>query len=166
MLLTPGITLAQYNESPRPATRSKEVREKAKEGRATQEAQVKEKRRERMSGFAQRMTIRMEKAIERLERLTSRIQSRIDKIKAEGQDVSSIQNKLDSAKTKLATSKTDLQSAKAELESVITSDNPKEAFSRVRSKIQGIKRQIVEVHRALTSLIGDIKGLKVGQNKQ
>jgi hypothetical protein len=49
-----------------------------------------------------------------------------------------------------------------EVESFLDNDDPKTAFAEVREIIQQIKVNLIEVHRTLVHVIGDIKGLRVG----
>lgn len=146
--------------------------DKREEKRATREAKREERREERKAKrdenirrFFDRMATRVEAAIARIEKLIERIQSRLAKIESEGRDASKIKAKVEEAKTKLGTAKTEFESAKGELDNVVEGDNPKDAFAQTRDKIQSVKKHLTEIHRTLVSIIGDIKGLRVGQNR-
>lgn len=126
-------------------------------------ARLTEKRQQLIRQFFQRMVKRLEAAINRLEKLILRIESRLAKLESQGEDVSKIKTEIADAKTKLDETKTDLGLAKSKLETVLESDSPKEAFKEVKNLIKGVKTQLIEVHRILVHVIGDIKGLHVGQ---
>lgn len=140
-----------------------EVQQRVQERRATLQAQLTERRRELIRAFFNRMVRRIEAAIARLETLIERIESRIAKLEAAGEDMTDVKEQVEDAKDKLAAAEDDLQDAKDGLEDVLTSDDPKEAFAEVRDLIRGVVRQLIEVHRILVQVIGDIKGLRVGQ---
>lgn len=147
----PEITRPVITRTPLP-TRMAEIK-----------AKLTEKRQQLIRQFFTRMVKRLEAAIARLEKLISRIESRLAKLESQGEDVSKIKTEVADAKTKLAKAKTDLEEAKTKLEDVLTNEDPKAAFAEVRSLIKGVKSQLIEVHRILVHIIGDIKGLHVGQ---
>ncbi|MEK7182771.1 MAG: hypothetical protein AAB694_01280, partial [Patescibacteria group bacterium] len=158
---TPPGLLHALTRTPNP--RSQEVRQQIEERRATIAAQLEERRKELIRKFFNRMVERIEAAIERLERLIGRIERRIAKLEAAGEDMTDVKSQVNDAKTKLGNAKDDLQDAKDGLEDVLSSNDPKAAFKQIGQTIRGIVRQLVEVHRILVHLIGDIKGLRVGQ---
>lgn len=126
-------------------------------------AKLTERRQQLIRQFFTRMVKRLEAAITRLEKLISRIESRLSKLESQGEDVSKIKTEVADAKTKLDKAKTDLEEAKTKLETVLESEDPKAAFAEVKNLIKGVKTQLIEVHRILVHVIGDIKGLRVGQ---
>ena len=140
----------------------KKVRE---ENRVTVRARLSEMRQERIRTFFGRLTIRFEAAIARLERLISRIESRLETIKVNNEEVEAetIEGELAEAKEKLAEAETALEEAETSLEEILNAEDPKAAFEYVRELIMGIKEQLKEVHQILVEVIGDIKGLRVGQ---
>lgn len=126
-------------------------------------AKLTEKRQQLIRQFFSRMVKRLEAAISRLEKLISRIESRLAKLESQGENVSKIKTEVADAKTKLNKAKADLELAKSKLETVLTSDDPKSAFAEVRNLIKEVKSQLIETHRILVHVIGEIKGLRVGQ---
>lgn len=121
-------------------------------------------RRERIANFSNRMVIKLEALIERLEKLIERIETRIKKIEESNSDIN-----LTDAKEDLALAKKDLEDTKAEftalkgkLDEIINEDNPKEAFKQVRVQFRLVMENLRGVHANLVKLIGDIKGLRVG----
>lgn len=128
-------------------------------------ARLTERRQRLIQAFFDRMVKRLEAAIARLEKLISRIQSRLDKIEAEGIDVSAIQEDINRATSKLNEAKADLATAQASIEEMLSAEDPKAAFANVRTAIRAVKNDLIEVHRILVHLIGDIRGLRVGQEE-
>lgn len=126
-------------------------------------AKLTERRQQLIRQFFTRMAKRLEAAIARLEKLIFRIESRLTKLENQDEDVSKIKTEVADAKTKLDKAKTDLADAKTKLEDVLTNEDPKAAFAEVKNLIKGVKTQLIEVHRILVHVIGDIKGLRVGQ---
>lgn len=137
------------------------------EHRATITAQLTERRQERVRFSFNRLTKRFQAATSRLRRLTARIDSRLAKIEAEGEEVDTTDVKvtLATTKEKLSEAETALAEAQAGFGDTLNSENPEEAFADVKDLIKGIKQQLVEAHRLLVHLIGDIKGLRVGQEE-
>lgn len=154
--------LEQFREQLR--LRQEEIREQIQERRVTIRARISEVRRERIRRFFARLIKRFEAAITRLEKLISRIESRLDKIESENEDVdtASIRDELVKAKEKLNSAQEAIADAEASLEEILSSEDPKEAFKAVRDLIRGIKNELMDVHRILVHVIGDIRGLRVG----
>lgn len=137
------------------------------EHQATIAAKLTQRHQERILLFFNRLAKRMQAAITRLHRLIARIESRLAKIEAgeEGIETKDIKATLAEAKEKLAQAETALAEAQASFEDVLISEDPKEAFADTQELIKGIKNQLVEVHRLLVHVIGNIKGLRVGQSQ-
>lgn len=175
VLITSLLTLQLVFSSPfigqatdTPRLRGQELREQAQlrneEKRATIAARFTEIRRQRITNFFNRLIKRLESAIARLEKLIERIESRIAKIEEEEEDLATgpITEQVNEAKAMLADAKADLEATKDNFEALLDSDEPKEVFNEVRGNIIDIKDALVEVHRILVNVIGDIKGLRVG----
>jgi methyl-accepting chemotaxis protein len=141
-----------------------EIRQRVQERRATIEGRLAERKIEIIKTFFARLVKRLEAAIARLEKLISRIEARLDKIEASRENINTanIRKEVEKAKTKLADARATLEEAKDKIQSMIESETPKEVFTEIRTLIQNVKRQLIEVHRILVKVIGDIKGLRVG----
>ena len=50
-------------------------------------------------------------------------------------------------------------------EDLTTSETPKTVFEELRGKLDSIKNDVKKVHGLLVHVIGDLKGLRVGDNK-
>jgi len=166
---TPSSTHPRYEEleeiRERVRERKETIRMEIQERRATRAARLAERKRERIRLFFDRLTRRMQAAINRLERLIARIKSRLSRIEAADEDIdtASIRETLDGAEDKLASASAALTQAQTSLEDILDANDPREAFTDVRDLIKEIKEQLKEVHQALVHVIGDIKGLRVGQ---
>ena len=160
----PFISQATSSPVPRRQLIKEQVQVRNEERRATIAARLTEVRRERIQNFFNRLVRRLEAAIVRLERLITRIESRIAKIEENNEDVDTgpITDQVNDAKSKLEEAKTELQEAKDNFADLLASDEPKVVFEGVHDNIVNIKKALVEVHRILVHLIGDIKGLRVG----
>ncbi len=133
---------------------------------ASREARVCEVRKDRIKAFFEQMVKRLEALIKRLEKLIDRIDSRIAKIESSGGTVSpATKAQVALAKTELADAKTKLNLLKGNIDTLLTCDNPKAAFKTVKGRLGEIKKELKDVHRILVHIIGDIKGLRVGENK-
>lgn len=187
LLATPSYTLAIYPNPWRSITPSatkegvlerleirKELREQKreeikdliKERKATISSRLAELRRVRIRFYFGRLVRRLEAAINRLERLIERIESRLEKFEQEDEDLdtTSIHENLNEAKHLLDESRANIEASSDNLESVLDSENPHASFSIIRDIIKDIKENLIEVHRILVHVIGDIKGLRTGQS--
>ena len=135
------------------------------EKKATREAKLSEVRRNRIRTHWEKLNRRLLAVMDRLEKLIERIESRLAKLETTNPnaDTNKIKADLEEAKQKLSDLKEKLDLSNASFEEVITSDDLKGAFEEVRETIQEIKLGLIEVHRILVHVIGDIKGLRVGQ---
>ena len=124
-----------------------------------------EERREKMRKLFGVMIKRYESAVSRLKTLIERIESRVAKIKAENpsKDVADIEVQIANAKSKLDLIPAKITTLKTDFEAVLTSTTPKEAFKKLLTDARSIKKDLVEVHKILVKVIGDIKGLRVGE---
>ncbi len=111
--------------------------------------------------YYEKMSDRMWAVISRLETLSERIEARIEIVDSEtDEDLSDIVLQVNNAKALLNDTKILLTSSDDMFETVIASDDPKESFEILRDNINDIKMNLVEVHRFLVKVIGDIYGLK------
>jgi TolA-binding protein len=142
------------------------INQKLNDKRTTAATRLKERKRDQIRYYFNRLTKRLEAAVTRLETLIFRIDSRLAKIETEdpGLDISSAESALTDAKLKLASASADIAVAKTSLDTILESDDLQEAFSDVRDLVKEIKQLLIEVHRGLVHIIGDIKGLRTGQD--
>lgn len=145
--------------------RRMELKDRIAEVKASRSAQLSELRKNRIRSYWQKLMQRLSVHIERQEKLISRLEDRIAQIQEESEDIdtSEVVTTLADAKAVLATAKVDLQATNDTLEDILTSSSPREAFMEVRENIRDIRDKIKEVHVMLVQVIGDLKGLRVGQ---
>ena len=133
-----------------------EIRVKIEEKKTERLEKLSAIRRERIMSYSNKMIVRLEATVERFEKLITRIEKR---------DVSEIKTSLNEAKQKLTLVKSNVATLKDSLSSMTTVEDPKAEFEKVRETLKGIKNDFKEVHSKLVKLVGDIKGLRVGENK-
>ena len=157
LIVSPALALT--------ATTPANPKEKIQERVATIEARLGARKKEIIRNYFTIMTRRSEAAIDRLNRLITRIESRIAKVEANNEDINTepIKKDVQKAKDKLLLATNKLNEAKIKIDDVLQSNTPKETFAEVKNMIQEIKKDLVEVHRLLVKVIGDIKGLRVGE---
>jgi len=165
------LTPPAFAQTTRPSPKNQGVRA---EVRATIEARREENqnritavRRERIRSFFGKMVVRIEATIERLEKLIERLEIRIASIKKNGEelDTTKAEDAIKEAKITIEKAKTELTTLKAQLEELLSSDEPKLVFGEIRDSIKTIKDYLKETHVLLFQTIGEIKGLRVGDNK-
>ena len=145
-------------------TRREEIKQRILDKRATVSARLQEQQKVRIRNLFNLMVRRLNAAIERLDGLIVRIESRLTKIESENPDydTTSIHSELDSVKSQLNEAKANLDAAHASLPDVLSSQDPKQSFTILRETITDVKNQLIEIHRILAKLIGDIRGLRIG----
>jgi len=133
---------------------------------ATIEARLNLRKKEIIKNYFRIMTKRLEAAINRLNKLITRIESRITKIEANDKTINTkvIKKDLTEAKGQLATASAKLNEMTTKMETVVESNTPKEDFTKVKSTADEISQILVKVHQTLVKVIGDIKGLRVGNS--
>jgi chromosome segregation ATPase len=162
--ITPPASISPFLKKPNFFQRIRLENQSLSTKNAEIRARINEKKREILRRFFNQMIERFQAAINRLEKLISRIESRLAKIKSQGKNVSQIENRLSEAKTKLNDAKANLELLKNKIENLPTSnDELKNFFIETKNLVKSIKIQLIEVHQILVHLIGDIKGLRVGQ---
>jgi len=151
--------------TPKGQQMKQEVKERVTEQKEERREALTQARQEKIKAFFNRMVARFEAAVARLQKLIDRIQTRINKIKEENSsaDVADEQNQLDTAKDKLKDAGNKMLVLKDGLENLLASDNPKTAFKTIGENVRDLKQDLIEIHKILVQIIGDIKGLRVGQ---
>jgi len=141
-----------------------QTKERIQEQVATIEARLNVRKKEIIRNHFLKMTKRLEAAVNRLNRLITRIESRIAKIELNNKniDTKAIKKDVQKAKDKLLLTTNKLNEAKIKIDGLLESNTPKEAFTEVRDIIKEIKQYLTDIHGILVKVIGDIKGLRVG----
>lgn len=174
-LLTTNISLAKDDTSVSPFRVRKEAVEQKKtefkENIVEKREEVKEnlvlRRRENLAKFLSKMIARLKAMASRLQVLITRIESRIEKIASENpdEDLTSIKADVEKAQVLLKETGDKISELETTGDELLESDTPKTVFEEIRKKLSEIKKGLVEVHRILVHVIGDIKGLRVGDDK-
>lgn len=148
------------------ATSASEGQEKRIEKIASVEARLTARKKEIIMNHFERVTKRLQAAINRLNKLITRIESRLVKIEVNDKTINTkvIKKDLDEAKGQLATVSAKLNEMTTKMETVVGSNTPKESFTEVKSIADKISQILVKVHQILVKVIGDIKGLRVGNS--
>lgn len=142
-------------------------KEEARARKNTALANAAEKRKANIAKYLKNMVARLRAYVIRIEKLIARIESRLTKIAAEDptKDLSKIKTDVEKAKSILTKTKdkiTDLEGMETE---ILASTTPKETFKKVKAKVAAIRKDLKDVHLLLVHVIGDIKGLRVGESK-
>ena len=181
VLFTPSFILAQNNStnsSSRKATtkqiieerklrlaqRKEELGQVIAERKATNSARLEAHRKLKIENLFNMVRRRLLATIERLELLIERIESRLAKIEAEEEAVETadIHTDLALAKDILLGSKSSLQEAERKLALALESEDPQGGYLEVKTLIKGVVGDLMEVKKILAHLIGNIRGLRVG----
>jgi DNA repair exonuclease SbcCD ATPase subunit len=141
-----------------------ELQQRIQEHKATSAAKLQVRNQVRAKEYFGRIETRFEATIQRLETLIERIEARLAIYKESDPDLdlTDIQMQIDEAKTLLTQTSADIQATSDSLDDVLDNDNPKDAFSVIRESISEAKTNLIKVHSILVHVIGDIKGLRVG----
>ncbi|PIZ46750.1 hypothetical protein COY29_06110 [Candidatus Woesebacteria bacterium CG_4_10_14_0_2_um_filter_39_14] len=163
-IFSPTIVLAQPNQATTTGVRET-VREEIREKTATVQAFLSERKQEIIRNHFSRVARRLTAAIERLNRLISRLESRLAKIEETNENLNTETIKADivSGKEKLDQAGIQLENVKTKMNEIIESETPREGFVEIKEMVGEIRESLVEVHQILVKVIGDIKGLRVGE---
>jgi len=108
---------------------------------------------------------RFQAAVNRLGKIVIRIESRIAKIEEENSKINltAVKKELVEIKESLNKSSQQIEKAQMEMEKTLTSNSPKQAFEEIKEMTDEIKKELIKNHQALSKIIGEIKGLRLGQ---
>lgn len=111
------------------------------------------------------MIRRFQAAINRLNKIIIRVESRIGKIEETDKKINltATKKQLTKAKESLNQNSLQIKEAETKMTTILEENNPKESFAEVKTMLNDIKKSLLETRKTLTKIIGDIKGLKVGQ---
>ena len=120
---------------------------------------ITETRKSNATKFFNNMIERLQAAEDRLNKILERIESRIAKIKSENptKDLTKVDADIAKVKTLLANTQAKIDALKA---------TPVESLKNVKENTSAIKKDLQEIRRMLSKIIGDIKGLRVGETKK
>lgn len=140
-----------------------EIKLRIEQKRATRQAQLTERKQERVRLYFGRLNGRFEAVIARLEVLIERIESRIAKLSEDPDiDTGDVEDQLVEAKDLLSEVAAELEAANSSLEEVLDANDPKMAFEVMKDTILDLKSKLKDVHGILVHVIGDIRGLHEG----
>jgi len=133
--------------------RSSELKEKRDE----QREKLLEKRKERTLAYAERMTKRLNAALDRIKKLGDRVDSRISKLKERGVDTTRAEELMGEARISVSVAREGVVNAKAAIVAALELENPKEAFEEVRRIVKGVVENIKSAHMATVEAIKALK---------
>jgi hypothetical protein len=140
-----------------------EIKLRIEQKRATRQAQLTERKQERVRLYFGRLNSKFEAVIARLEVLIERIESRIEKLSDDPDiDTGDVEDQLVEAKDLLSEVEAELEAANDSLEEVLNANDPKMAFEVMKDTIFSLKSKLKDVHSILVHVIGDIRGLHEG----
>lgn len=141
-----------------------EIQQRVEERKASNEAKIALMRQERIRNHWGILEKRISATIARIDILIARIESRLAKISGQDPDldVAGIESQIAEAKELTAYAKLMLNEASDSMDNLALSEDPKTDFENLRETVKGIKDVLVEAHRILVHVIGDIRGLRVG----
>lgn len=125
-------------------------------------------RRERIRSFFSKMITKIEASSERLQKLIDRVQNRIDSIKKDNSniDTAKAEASLKLAQEALKNANAEIIKLKALFETAIISDDPKTNFETVRKSLKTIQNNLKEAKKNLVLTIGELRGLRIGDNNE
>lgn len=133
---------------------------------ATRQARLSETRKENIRRFYNHIKEKYLAMIERLNVLISRIETRIAEIESEENiNLTYAKSEVARAKGLLEEAKADITAVDNTIDETLNSTDPKGSFQIIKDALLDIKKKLVEIHKILVKVIGNIKGLRVGQNK-
>lgn len=137
--------------------RGQAVKEKTREKLEETKEKVRERRNERIRHFYQTLKRRLQAAVERLKKLGERISKRLDKFASRGFEVTALRQKLTNAQSKLSEVEKTIAGLDLEVEAILTSDDPKIAFEKLRKTLREVKEDLKAIHQTYVEIITEIK---------
>jgi len=134
------------------------LRRVSDERRAEVAQKIGQRREALIRAYAERMIRRFEAALERLTRLGDRLELRLIKLEENGIDVAHARELLGESRNKIQEARGKIAETETEIYAALGSDDPKEAFGKVRELLKGAVEKIKEAHRALVDAVRAIKG--------
>ena len=179
LVLTPNVLAKTQEPSMMSFEQREETRVKGQEKVEATKTQNNEKReeiknkitavkKERVQSLYGKMVVRIEALTERIEKLTLKIEERLQIISSSNEDINttSIQKSLDQAKQILSDTKVQTAELDSGLKVMLSSENPGEVIKDIRISIISIKNNLKEVHSILVSVVGQIRGLRIGNSDE
>lgn len=151
--------------------RKQEALAQREERSEERELRLLESRMLQIRAFFARANNRMQAAIARLENLITRIEARIAKINETDPDLDTTQIEADLEEASLLLTETmgmfdDLVTGLPEwFDELVESEDPRAMFVAKKAEYSEIKMNLIEVHTMLTHIIGDVKGLRLGNTE-
>jgi hypothetical protein len=144
--------------------KKQEIKERIQIKKATQAAKLQDKRKENIRNYFEKINTRFSSTILRLEKLISRIENRLSVYEQQNPDLNldEINLQIEDAKVFLLEAEADISTATENLEDTLDSEDPKAMFKIIKDTTMDAKQKLIEAHRILVHVIGDIKGLRVG----
>ncbi len=158
--VTPNVLAKEENSLSRSLPRKEEKVDNIKN-------RVSTIRKNRLMSFSNQMISRLESTEVRIKNLLDRISTRVAKIKSSDKqiDVTKAENTISEANIKLLSVDSKIKDLKINLDSMSVSETPKDFMVKIKTSLNTIKNDLKEIHLLLVKSIGDIKGLRVGDNK-
>ncbi len=116
--------------------------------------------------YFEKMTKRLDAALEREKKLMDRVESRIKKFEEKGAHVDAAKKNLSDARVAWQRAKDALYEAKTKFESLKASNNPKTAFQDVKKLVIDAVSLIKKTHAAVVKTIMSLKGASSGVKEQ
>lgn len=167
--------LPSYAQSAVPTevpTRARERMEENTQNREERRVQLTADRQARIREFFGKINTKLQAAIDRLKNLAERIGSRLAKYKEQNPevDITEIESELADANALIAETETSFEELKAKLpdwiDQMFESETPRDVFEEIKTAYKEIRSNLTEAHTMLAHIIGDIKGLRVGETEK
>ena len=126
------------------------IRSRVEERVATNQARMTERVQNRVRLLLGMTIARTEAVINRMNTLITRVDSRLEKQGVEN-------SHLEEAQKLVTEAASTLEELKASVEVLVNSDNPREVWGVVKESFGSIKTSLVEAHRILVSIMGEIE---------
>lgn len=107
----------------------------------------------RLTNLAANISNRLDAYLRRFDNVATRLNSRMTKMEAEGKDVAAARATLASAETQLATARQTLASIDRDVAAFVGSDNPREAWARVKTTYTTSYTALAAAHADLKTVV-------------
>lgn len=162
LLVVPAFADEQSSPSPKSGQdQQKQSTEDRVRDLEKKKEQLEERRRtknqERIQKFWEQMEKRLSVLIRNEKKLAERIDSQIAKRTAAGADMADTSGKLKKARTLIADAEKSLTDAASAITKIISGNEPKDAFAKVRNLNKDVLDKIKAAHKALVDVFSQVK---------
>jgi flagellar motility protein MotE (MotC chaperone) len=137
----------------RTASKSQEFQEK----KDAKELKITDVRKKRIKSWWTRVAKRLSNIIDQERKFATQVEKRLNKLAEKGANVTQARNDLAAARVKIDVAASSLASASTQVDVILSSNTPKDAFTKLHALQKNVIAKIRDAHKALVKVVVEIK---------